>query len=447
MNRSVEFIKNTLMTLISQGLTLVLALGSSIVIARVLGPEGQGLYSLLIMLPAVLIAFTNFGIGSASVYYIGKKQFSLPNMLGANIMFSMLFSLVAIFIALIIVVFFSGKAFPGITSQYLLLSLTLIPCQLFFNYGLNFLLGVQNIKKYNLMIVFRSLIFLALLSIFYFSSLLGVITAIVSLFLSFSLICVLLFYEAKKEANGVIFSINRTMMKAFWGYGGKVYLANIFAMLHKRIDIFLINIFLNPLAVGYYAIAAALSERIWLISQSAGTVLFPRVSSETNDKRLKEFTPRVCRNILMITLLIAVSFYFISRWLITFFYSDQYAASVFPFQILLIGMVSISGSRILSTDLAGRNKVGANILLNLLSLTINIVLNIVLIPPYGIAGAAWATTISYTITFAGRILVYSSISGNKMSDIIFIKKTDLIYYKNLYARFVWPNQSSSGNPE
>ena len=424
------------MTFLAQGLTLVLALGSSIIIARVLGPKGQGIYSMAIMLPAILIAFANLGIGSASIYYIGKRQFALSKILGANIFYAILLSLLAVGIALLIVFFFAHETFPGIRRDFLLLSLTLIPFQLFFNYGLSFLVGIQNIKKYNLIRIFRAFLFLLILIFIFFVSHFSITTAIIALCLSFSITCIPLFVEIKKEANGVEVSLDKGMMLDFMSYGSKINLANLIVLLHKRIDIFLINFFLNPIAVGYYAIAAVLSERIWLISQPAGTVLFPKVASETNKKTLKEFTPRVCRNILLITFLIAVVFYFLSRWLITFFYSDQYVESVLPFQILLFGMISISGSRILSTDLAGRNKVGVNIWLNFLSLCINVILNLFLIPTQGIMGAAWATTISYTITFVGRIVVYSKVSGNRITDILFLKKSDLKYYKNLYDKCV-----------
>ena len=81
MKHSKAFIKNTFITLVGQSLTLILAFGSSIVIARVLGPKGQGIYALAVLLPTLLIAFTNIGIGPATVYHIGKKAFTMEMVL------------------------------------------------------------------------------------------------------------------------------------------------------------------------------------------------------------------------------------------------------------------------------------------------------------------------------------------------------------------------------
>jgi len=191
----------------------------------------------------------------------------------------------------------------------------------------------------------------------------------------------------------------------------------------------MVNIFLNPWAVGLYSVAVAFSERTWLISQAAGTVLFPKVSSEINEERLKRFTPLVCRNILFISFLVALLLFFLSRWLVILFYSKAYLESVFPFQILLIGTVALSGHRIMTNHLAASGKPMVNTYIAALALIANILLNIVLIPQFGIAGAAWASVGSYVLSFIIKTIVYSRISGNRVKDIIFIKRSDFKFYR------------------
>jgi len=83
------------------------------------------------LLPALLLVFTNFGIGSASVYYVGKKKYHPREIFGNNIFYTFFISIFAILIGLIIVFFFGGKVFPGVEQGYLLLVLSLIPFQLF----------------------------------------------------------------------------------------------------------------------------------------------------------------------------------------------------------------------------------------------------------------------------------------------------------------------------
>jgi O-antigen/teichoic acid export membrane protein len=240
---------------------------------------------------------------------------------------------------------------------------------------------------------------------------------------------VALFYLTKRIIGNVHLRFNKSYFKDAFRYGTKVNLGNIIGFLHYRIDIFLINIFLNPINVGFYSIATALSEKIWLVSQSAGTVLFPKVSSETDEKRLKNFTPLICRNVLLITTIGAILLFVLGHWVIILLYSEKYIDSVLPFKILLIGMITMSGWRILSNDLYGRGRPELNIYISLASVVLNIILNIFWIPNFGIAGAAWATSISYTFAFILIMITYSKISKNSLIKIIFINKSDVFLYK------------------
>ena len=431
-----NFTKNTLYTLVTRILQLLLGIVTSIIIARVIGPKGKGIHTLAILLPMLLITFANFGIGPASVYYIGKKKYALQEIFGGNIIFSILISVSAIIAGLIVVYFFSNKMFPGVEKEYLLLALCIIPFQLFLTFIVSILLGLQEIKKYNYINLIRNFIFLFLIVILLLGFKYRIRAVIFAQAISSMFVCIALFFLVKKEVGGIILKINKSLFKDFFIYGSKIYLTNILAFLHLRIDIFMINIFLNPIEVGFYSIAVGLSEKIWLISQSAGTVLFPKVCSETDKKKLKEFTPLVCRNVLGITIFISILLYFLGSHIIVLFYSKQFYKSVLPFQILLIGVIAISGSRILANDLSGRGRLQENIYINTFSVILNIILNLILIPKFGIKGAAWATTISYNVTFLIRLLIYSKISGNKTKEIIIIQKSDIALYRNIFSALV-----------
>lgn len=429
-----RFTKGVLVTFANRILQLVLGLLASIIIARVLGPGGKGIYSLAILLPTFLIVFTQLGIGRSSVYYLGKKKYLPKEIFGSNIVFSLLLSILAILAGLIIVFLWGEKLFPGVQTQYLLLGLPLIPFQVFFIFVVWILLGLQEIEKYNFINSIRVFVFLSLILFFLLGLRLGTEAAIVSLWLSFFIGCVILFFQTKKETGGLVFSFNKGLFKDFFDYGYKVHLGNIATFLHLRIDTWMINIFLNPAMVGFYSVGVEIAERIWLISQSAGVTIFPRISSEKDKERLKKFTPLVNRNILFLTLVGAILFFFLSRWIIVFLYSEKFLKSVLPFQILLVGMVAISGGRVISNDLAGRGKPMINTYIAIVSVILNILLNLILIPKLGIVGAAWATSVSYTFTFILKIIAYSKISGNPIREVIFIKKSDFRFYKDLLSK-------------
>jgi len=423
------FAKNTLITFITRLTTAVFNVGIIIIIARILGPEGQGLYSLIILFPSLLLIFTSFGINPASVFLIGKGRYSPKEVFGNGIIFNAVISVFTVLIGFIVISFFNENFFPGVEKKYLFLILPLIPLTLFFDLGSQILLGIQKIKKYNIISFLQSGLFLGLIGVLLFQwSSVG--AAIFAQIFSFLLVGIILFFIVKKEIGGISLKFNKNYFKESFSYGIKMHLGGIFSFLHYRIDLFLLNIFINPLAVGLYYAAAKLAEGIWVLSTSAATMLFTRVASEKDEKGLKEFTPIVCRNILLITLLIVVLLFFLSDWIITLFYSEDFLDSIRPFQILLIGTLAISGWRILANDIAGRGKPLLNTYVIGASAIMNIILNILWIPKYGITGAAWATAISYFSMLISTLFIYRKVSGNRLKDIILFQKADFNIYKS-----------------
>lgn len=428
-----KFTKDVTSTFITQVITLILGLFTTIIIARILGPEKRGIYSLAILLPSLLITFSNLGIGTATAFHIGKKKYSLNKIFGNNIIFSVLISALAIFLGLIVISFFGDALFAGIKKEYLFLGLLLIPFQIFITLIVSIFWGLQKITEYNFINLLINFIFSALIGILLLGFHLGIKATIIAQIISFLPAGILLFFWVKKKTDGISLKFDKSYFKDSLKYGGKVYLSDLSSFLHYRIDIFLINIFINPLAVGLYSIATAMAEKFWFISTSVARAFFPKVSSETDENRLKEFTPLVCRNTLFVTFLGIIFVLFISRWIIILLFSEAYLNSIQSFNVLLIGMISISGWNILANDLMGRGRPEINTYLTIGSVILNIILNIFLIPRFGIIGAAWATAISYTILCLCTVIVYSKISGNKIRDVIFIKKTDFKIYKNIIA--------------
>lgn len=425
------YIKNTLLTIITRILQLIFAIVTSIIIARVLGPEKKGIYTLAMLLPLLLINFTNLGIGPANVYYIGKRKYNINNIFGINIIFAIIISLFTVIIGIFIIYFFSMNLFPRVEKNYLYLALLIIPFNLFVSYTVNIFLGMQKIKKYNYVNLLQKILFLALIIFLFIWLKCEVELALWANILSYALISIILFYNFKKELGKIIFETKKELLKNYFQYGIIINLTNILSFLHLRIDSFMLNLFLNPAAVGFYSISVALAEKLWIISQSAGTILFPKVSSENDNIKIKNFTPIVCRNILMFSIIGSIALLFFGAKIIVLLYSKEYSASISSFKILLIGIIAISGASILSNDLSGRGKLRENMYINIFSIILNIILNVILIPKFEIEGAAWATSVSYSLTFFMRLLVYSRTSGNNLKDIIFIQKSDFVLYKNL----------------
>lgn len=69
-----------------------------------------------------------------------------------------------------------------------------------------------------------------------------------------------------------------------------------------------------------------------------------------------------------------------------------------------------------------------------ISLIVNIPLNLFLIPKWGISGAAFASTVAYTLATVIVIIAFTKISKKSWSDVLLIKKQDFQDYSNLLAK-------------
>lgn len=64
---------------------------------------------------------------------------------------------------------------------------------------------------------------------------------------------------------------------------------------------------------------------------------------------------------------------------------------------------------------------------------VNIALNVVLIPRYEIAGAAWASSISYSLILIARLFLYCRLSGNRWAVVVFPQREDWTIYRRTGA--------------
>ncbi|MEM4218088.1 MAG: hypothetical protein QXZ09_08700, partial [Candidatus Methanomethylicaceae archaeon] len=160
-----KFAQETAITWTTEALSLFIGIGSSIVLARVLGPEGKGIYALATLLPSLIVAFGNLGIGSGTVYYVARGDFRWQTILGNNVLLSLGTSIIGILAGLVIVFFFREGIFPGVAIGYLVLAMAFVPAEMFFSHMRYVLLGAQRIKEFNYIQIAQSAFFLGFLAI------------------------------------------------------------------------------------------------------------------------------------------------------------------------------------------------------------------------------------------------------------------------------------------
>jgi len=236
--------------------------------------------------------------------------------------------------------------------------------------------------------------------------------------------CSLKIYFVNKLKQNKRFSLNIALLRESLKYGIKAHLGNIAQFLNYRLDMFLVAYFLAVKELGYYSLAVGLAEKLWMIPGAITTVLFPRISSLSSDEA-NNLTPKVARITLFTVSSSAIILLFLSRYLIKFFYGVAYLPSVKPFTILLPGIVALSVCKIITADLAGRGRPEFGTFAAYISLGANLPLNLLLIPKWGISGAAFSSTISYVLATLVVFCIFLKVSGNSLVSIVLLKRKDI----------------------
>jgi O-antigen/teichoic acid export membrane protein len=417
--------KNSSTTLGRQLAAGLLQLGTVIVIARVYGAKANGAYAVALLLPTMLSTFLNFGVGPANVFFLGSKQYHPRAVFRTSLQLNVAFSIVGMSAGAALIALKGEKLFPGVPTLMLWLALLTFPLSLAQTFVSSVFQGLQKFREFNIsllaqpLITFLIVLCLSLAGLHNFGWLLIAYTVGVAS----TLVITCLFLRSMVQVEGAIEAYG--WRKAL-SYGYRAHLSNILAFANYKIDIFLVNLLVNPAAAGVYVVAVQMSERLWLLSQAVSTVALPRLSQmEEEESARRVITPLLARFVLASTALAALVVSAVAMPLIILLFGPEFRGAAWVLIVLMPGIVAGSGARILANDIAARGKPELNMHMSMLTLLINVVGNLLLIPAFGMRGAALATTIAYVVNLSLRIYMYRRQTGIAPARVLFVCRGDL----------------------
>jgi O-antigen/teichoic acid export membrane protein len=426
--------KNSIGTFISKGAIFLLRFPIGILIARFLGPEGKGLLYLLFTSASMCVAIGNLGLGPAAIYFIGKDRRRLPAVLGNLLVAAVLIS---------VIVSIAGWLFlqygrPDIYAQLPLwmwgAAALLVLLQFLQSLLMQVLSAVLRIKEINLLEVVSVITYLFLLVLCVIMLHMGVAGAFLAQVLSDVLATIGFLWMVLRYGGRPTWP-DLTLFSASLRYGIKSYLSNLTRRLNVRLDTFLLaTLAVNGVqATGIYSIATSLAELIIFIPLSIRLSLFPMVVAKSTVEA-NRLTSASCRHTMFLSLLCALVLASLGVFAIPYLYGERFTSATFPMLILLPGIMMLAQAHIFNSDLSGRGKPGATAISALASLIVTVILDFMLIPRYGIIGAAVASTCAYTVEFVVAGLFFIHNSGTLWREVLIIQRADLDRYFNWLMR-------------
>ncbi len=421
MNR---FLRDILGVSLARTVAFVLNFIVGILLARGLGPEGRGLYATLLVVPMMVISFAELGIRRSSIYHIGKSVFNPEEVISTISVVWIVSSTVGI--AICAAVYFSIHN-PEITVLLATVTLFTIPITLLTRFSRGILIGKQQYKKNNVLLILPPVLNILLILILVFWNHQHVLGAIIALLSANFIIAVLIFRLLYREYR-IRFKINKEILSSLLKLGLVYAFAMLLVKLNYKIDILLLQQLSNLREVGFYSLGASLAEQ-WQIPFATGAVIISKTANSDNALKMTDDIFRLARITFVASFCIFLVFFFIVPWFVPLVYGNSFIPSIGIIRYILPGILFLITAKIFGTSLAGMMKTHLVIYIFLVALIINVGLNLILIPKYGGVGAAIATDVSYTLGATGTILTYLKTTQTGLKDLLYFQAGDFKFFK------------------
>lgn len=437
-----KFFRNVLGTFLTEILIVGLNFLAGILVARWLPPAERGVLALFMLLPVTLAYFADVGVSQSIIYLLVRKKYP-PRLVLGN---ALTLALLAGGAGVLLLWFFQDQLLntflKDVPRPYYLIVMGLLPLFIIDTYLLSMLRGQQRFAAFNLRRFLAPILLLAGVVVLVGFAGWGIQGAVVSFVAStFLSLLVCLWLVGRSVPIGLKFE--QGMAAEALGFGAKSYLQNLVGHLHYRLDVYLLALFLPPEQVAFYTVATSVAEVAFYIPNSVGTVLFPRLSSEV-EERMHSLTAEAARHTILVTSMAVLAILAAGWWLIPFFYGRPYQQAVAPLFVLMPGVLAMAVYKVLTRNFTSRKRQETSILAAGVALALNILLNLVFVPRYGVTGAALASLLSYTASATILLVVFRRESGIPIRQVLFITRADLARYGQLMDRL--PGRASGSHP-
>ena len=399
--------KNTLYLGAAEIVSKVLQFVVMLYAARLLSVENFGKFSFAIALSLIAIVLADLGIDSFIIREISRNK----NLAGEYFINALLAKLILSLVTfLMIFVGLNALDYPQDTRHivYIIWMFSIISTftDLFYSIFRSF-----EIMVYDSMIKIIRMILLTISSLYVLFKGYGVIAfSYTFVFVEIAVVLIALFIALKKFIKLQIiirWKFMKTMLLKALPFG----LSTVFGMIYFFIGSIMLSKIRGDVEVAIYSVAYNLALAILFIPTVYTNAIYPVLSRyfKQSKEELNILYEKSSKYLFIIGLPLSVGLYLLADRIIFFFYGKTYSKSIIALQIiswyLVIKFINFHFGTVLSSiDQQNKRMIGQGV-----TAVFSIILNLLLIPKFGYAGAAWSTFFTEIFLF---VIYYWYVSKN-----------------------------------
>lgn len=374
-----------------QGLNVL----SGVLLARSLGAHSRGELAAALLWPMLIAAIGSFGVGDAATYYASRRAKPPELLAGAAIAISLAQAVALVAVGAVVIPLALGDYGSGVVSASWLF-LVFVPLNLLTLALMGLLNGMHRFNSFNV---------LRVLVIAVQAGAIGVVAAFGALTVVSAVWCYIV-------ANAVVLAATILLLaraglrraecsweavRALVSFGARSHAGSAATVANQRLDHLLISLFMAPVAMGLYAIAATTASMAILIGNSAAMVAFPHVAGCKDLAERRAAAARVVRRTLALSALVTAPLLATTPFVIEFFFGAEFGGATTACRILLVAAFLFGINRVLGAIVKGSGRPLDCALAEAAAMATTAGLLLVLLPPYGLVGAAVSALTGYAV--------------------------------------------------
>lgn len=404
-------------SIISKGIHIFLGIFISIFINRALGTQLKGEYAYICTLISLFTVIGGFGIYQLYPFYIrnNNKKEEKEKFINLTINLSLIYFIALFTITLIILLFYDiylGCLF-FISANVGVLSILSTQLAMFTSIEDFKKAKLNNIKAYIVKFIVLFIIFL-----FFKKNIWLIIVTDLSFYLLLSnlYLNVLQFkyHYFYWDKNFLFKTIKKGIVPMFF---------SLLLTLNYKLDIICLKFYCNIAFtdIGLYAVGIQLAEYIWVIPDIFKEVLYSKTDKDININE----TLWCLRLSFYIELIFLIFILILGEKIVILLYGEDFVNSTKIIKIIFSGILAMTLFKILTPLYNAKGVFWENLSIIFISICINIILNIILIPKYGTTGAALASVCGYSICGVIYLIRFCKEFNIPIYKIIFFNYEDL----------------------
>jgi O-antigen/teichoic acid export membrane protein len=403
--------RDALGTFLAIGAAVTAGFAAGLVLARMLGPEGRGLFELARTVAYTTAIAAGLGLGRAVIFFRGRAVISRQELFGA--VSGLLAS--STVVAAVLAAALLATGWEGLDELDVALACASLPLIVFYIEGHTALRGIGLEAWFRRTLATRDAAFLVLLPLA-LALRVDVSVALVAWaahWLLGAAVIAWLLHRACGRPRAPGRATRRMLV-----FGASQALVGLLMHVHLRVDLFILQAFRDASEVGHYAVAFGVTEPLSYAGLAIAVVLFPQTAARTADDRRSgsRGTLRALYAAIAPALAGAAVLAVGGPALVEMLLGSDFAPAGDPLRALLPGSVALAALLVLQSDIAGRGRIWT-----LAGVTASVVvakaaLAAVLVPAFGATGAAAASSSTYVLGAALLFVTFQRATAGATPD-------------------------------